>query len=86
MTRSELALGSATFLAVIASGFLSETWLDRRFAAAEASGNLATKDAPAGSTETGAPGTSSACVDKDGTWKNWPYPNVPMLGPKCADQ
>jgi hypothetical protein len=34
MTRTELATGSATFVAVIAAGFLSATWVDRHFATA----------------------------------------------------
>jgi NADH:ubiquinone oxidoreductase subunit H len=27
------------------------------------------------------PGT--ACVSKDGSWKNWVWANVPALSPKC---
>jgi len=72
MTRSELAMGLSTFLAVAVAGFVSTTYVDRHFAAAEA-GNSA---------ETAAP-NASACVGEDGSWKNWPWPNVPALSPKC---
>ena len=27
--------------------------------------------------------TSTACVGKDGSWKNWVWANVPALSPKC---
>jgi hypothetical protein len=72
MTRAELAKGSATFLMVIVAGFLSTTYVDRHFAAAKANQDMA--QAP----------SSSACVGEDGAWKNWPWPNVPTLSPKCA--
>ena len=25
----------------------------------------------------------AACVGEDGSWKNWLWPNVPALSPKC---
>ena len=28
-------------------------------------------------------GPPEACVEADGSWKNWLWPNVPMLSPKC---
>jgi hypothetical protein len=68
MTRSELALGSVTFIAVTIAGILSTAIVDRHFAMAGA-------PAPSAS--------SVACVDENGSWKNWPWPNVPMLSPKC---
>jgi hypothetical protein len=72
MTRTELAMGSATFIAVIAAGFLSATWVDRHYAAATVD------KAPSAS--------STACVGADGSWKNWVWANVPMLSPKCGDR
>jgi hypothetical protein len=27
----------------------------------------------------------SACVDARGSWKNWGWPNVPTLSPRCSD-
>jgi hypothetical protein len=82
MTRTELAQGSLTFAALIVAGFVSTAQLDRHFAAAEAA-----KKTPSDSkTELPAPTTpSGACVGKDGSWKNWPWSNVPALSPKCPD-
>ena len=80
MTRAEFAKGSAIFLVVIVAGLLSETYLDRHLAATDkkpASSDRA--DAPAPSTP------SAACVEKDGSWKNWPWSNVPILSPKCRE-
>ncbi len=80
MTRSEFAMGSLTFIAVIAAGLLSSRYVDRHFVEAEASKEHAASSKP----EAPLPSTSSgACVDTDGSWKNWPWPNVPMLSPKC---
>jgi hypothetical protein len=79
MTRAEFAKGSATFLVVIVAGWLSETYLDRYLPAAETD-----KKATSGNgAEASAPSTSPACVEKDGSWKNWPWSNVPILSPKC---
>ena len=73
MTRTELAMGSATFIAVIVAGFLSVMWVDRHYAAVAVDGTRQT------------PSTSSAaCVGADGSWKNWVWANVPMLSPKCG--
>jgi hypothetical protein len=74
MNQAELAKGSATLIAVIAAGSLSVHLVDRHFAIAEA--NKARDSATASS-------TSSACVNPDGSWKNWVWANVPMLSPKC---
>jgi hypothetical protein len=70
MTRAEFAKGSTTFLVVIAAGFLSTTYVDRHYAAVRAP-----LEAPSTST--------AACVGEDGGWKNWWWPNVPTLSPKC---
>lgn len=79
MTRTELATGSATLIAVTAAGFLSATSVDRHYAAA---GNSA---ASADRHDAETPSTSAtACVGADGSWKNWVWANVPMLSPKCA--
>ena len=71
MTRTGLAMGSATFLIVIVAGFLSAEWADRHYAAGAA---RMPSDA------------SAACVTADGSWKNWVWANVPMLSPKCAPE
>ncbi len=75
MTRSEFVKGSATFLVVIVAGVLSEIYLDRHFA------SEADKAASSDSAET----SSAACVEKDGSWKNWSWSNVPILSPKCRE-
>ncbi|MDE2063782.1 MAG: hypothetical protein KGJ00_15370 [Bradyrhizobium sp.] len=67
MTRNEFAIGSAIFLVVIVAGFFSSVRVDRYYAASPAQ----------------VPPTSSACVADDGSWKNWLWPNVPVLSPKC---
>jgi hypothetical protein len=73
MTRTQLAQGSMTFAAVIVAGFISTAHLDRHFATLE----TGKKSASATS--------SAACVGNDGSWKNWLWPNVPALSPKCSD-
>lgn len=72
MTRTKLAMGSATFLAVIVAGLLSAIWVERHYAEA---------DRHAGQTPSA---SQAACVTADGSWKNWVWANVPMLSPKCA--
>lgn len=68
MTRTEFAMGSVTFIAVVAGGFLSANWVDRHYAV-----DIALT-----------PSASAACVTADGSWKNWVWANVPMLAPKCT--
>jgi hypothetical protein len=71
MTLTQFAKGSTTFLVVITAGLLSTAYVDRQFAA-----EAARSEAPSAST--------AACVSEDGGWKNWPWPNVPALSPKCG--
>jgi hypothetical protein len=79
MTRSGLATGSIISIAVIAAGILSARYVDRHFAAAAGKDRASNsrQEAPLPSASSG------ACVDADGSWKNWPWANVPMLSPKC---
>lgn len=82
MTLAEFAKGSTTFLVIIVAGLLSEACLDRHLAASETDKKVASSDSADAST----PSTSSsACVEKDGSWKNWPWSNVPILSPKCRE-
>ena len=81
MTRSEWATGSAIFIAIAAAGWLSAAAVDRHFAVAAidngaASGNQNEAQTP----------SSTACVNADGSWKNWVWGNVPMLSPKCPGE
>ncbi|QIP07624.1 hypothetical protein [Bradyrhizobium symbiodeficiens] len=74
MKLRDLAQGSSVFLGVILAGYLSTTYVDQRFAMqATTTGSPAPTSGPA----------PSACVGEDGSWKNWPWPNVPALSPKC---
>ena len=80
MTRTELAAGSVTFIAVAIAGWLSATAVDRHFAAAALDKSLASDDRHDAQTP-----PSTACVGADGSWKNWPWSNVPILSPKCRE-
>jgi hypothetical protein len=81
MTRTELAAGSATFIAVAAAGWLSATSVDRHFAATAVNNDVTSVDRKEIQTP-----PSTACVGADGSWKNWVWANVPMLSPKCAPE
>jgi hypothetical protein len=82
MTWAEFAKGMTTFVVVIIAGLLSENYLDRHLAATETHQQASTSDGA----EASAPSTSSTpCVGNDGSWKNWPWSNVPILSPKCRE-
>ena len=83
MTRAEFAQGSATFLVVIVAGFLSESYLDRHLVNETDKNAASSASAETMSAETT---SSAACVGKDGSWKNWPWSNVPILSPKCREE
>ncbi|MEH2489216.1 hypothetical protein [Bradyrhizobium sp. AZCC 2230] len=68
MRLSDLAKGSSVFLGVIVAGYVSTIYVDQRLAPPP---------------KLAAPASTSACVDAAGSWKNWPWPNVPALSPKC---
>ena len=61
--------------------YLAAGYVDRHFATAagkeRASNSRSKTPSPLPSTSSG------ACVDADGSWKNWHWANVPMLSPKC---
>ena len=82
MTLAEFAKGTTTFVIVIVAGVLSEAYLDRHLAASEADKKAASSDSADASASTT---SSAACVGKDGSWKNWPWSNVPILAPKCPE-
>ena len=83
MFRFGIARGSAIFATMVVAGFFLGTYLDQRFtydAADDADYQLTSGGRP----EAAASDQSrSACVDADGSWKNWPWANVPALSPKC---
>jgi len=83
MTRSGLARGSAIFATMVVAGFFLGTYLDQQFTD-DATDYADYHLVSAGRPEAAAPDKSrSACVGEDGSWKNWPWPNVPTLSPKC---
>ena len=88
MRLSDLAKGSTVLLGVIVAGYVSTIYVDQRFAMSVKTASKTTSSpAP---TSTSAPADSpapangpSACIGEGGSWKNWPWPNVPMGSPKC---
>lgn len=88
MRLSDLAKGSSVFLGVIVAGYVSTIYVDQRLApppkaASETTNSPAPTSTPA-STDSPAPANGgSACIGEGGSWKNWPWPNVPMGSPKC---
>lgn len=91
MRLSDLAKGSSVFLGVIVAGYVSTVYVDQHLAPPKTASETAseTTDSPA-PTSTPAPTDSpapanggSACIGEGGSWKNWPWPNVPMGSPKC---
>lgn len=88
MRLSDLAKGSSVFLGVIVAGYVSTVYVDQHLApppkaASETAGSPAPTSTPA-PTDSPAPANGgSACIGEGGSWKNWPWPNVPMGSPKC---
>jgi hypothetical protein len=82
MTMAEFAKGTTTFVVVIVAGLLSETYLDRHFAATDTHQQASPTD---GAEALSPSASSAACVGNDGSWKNWPWSNVPILSPKCRE-
>lgn len=87
MRLSDLAKGSSVFLGVIVAGYVSTVYVDQHLAppktASETAGSPAPTSPPA-PTDSPAPANGgSACIGEGGSWKNWPWPNVPMGSPKC---
>lgn len=84
MRLSDLAKGSSVFLAVIVAGFVSTVYVDQRLAPPPKTADAPAPTSTPAATETPAPADGgSACIGEGGSWKNWPWPNVPMGSPKC---
>jgi hypothetical protein len=92
MRLSDLAKGSSVFLGVIVAGYVSTIYVDQRLAPppktlSETASGPTSSPAPTGTpapTDSPAPANGgSACIGEGGSWKNWPWPNVPMGSPKC---
>lgn len=78
--RSEFSKRAATFLAMVVAGYFLGTYLDQRFTSDDAFYQASSYDHAEALTP-----SAAACVGKDGSWKNWPWPNVPALSPRCAE-
>jgi hypothetical protein len=88
MRLSDLAKGSSVFLGVIVAGYVSTIYVDQRLApppktANETAGSPAPTSTPAPTDGPAPANGGSACIGEGGSWKNWPWPNVPMGSPKC---
>ena len=87
MRLSDLAKGSSVFLGVIVAGYVSSVYVDQRLAPPKAASETTSSPTPTSTpapTESPAPADGgSACIGESGSWKNWPWPNVPMGSPKC---
>jgi hypothetical protein len=88
MRLSDLAKGSSVFLGVIVAGYVSTIYVDQRLipppkAASEATNAPAPASTPAPTDGPSPANGGSPCIGEGGSWKNWPWPNVPMGSPKC---
>jgi hypothetical protein len=80
MTQSEFLKGFAVFAIVIGAALLSMPYADRYVAAV----SLVKAGIPETPQTADAP--PAACVQADGSYKNWPWPNVPTLSPPCGPE
>lgn len=74
MTRPEFLKGFAVFAIVIAAAWLSIPYADRYVASVS----------PVKAELPAQPG--AVCVEKDGSYRNWPWANAPTLSPKCDSE
>jgi hypothetical protein len=81
VTRSQWAIGLATIVFTIIAGVMSFDYVNRRFPPTPVE-QVTAQDAKE-QTDPAAAKTPPACVERDGSWRNWSWPNVPMLSPKC---
>jgi hypothetical protein len=90
--RSEWIIGLAVIGTTTIAGVISFDYVNRRFPATPAPAEqAAAQDAPRSAEKqtveksaNPAPVTLPApCVETDGSWRHWSWPNVPMLSPKC---
>jgi hypothetical protein len=79
MTRPEFLKGFAVFAVIIGAALLSMPYVDR-YVEAVAPGKAVIPDVQPNE----AP--PATCVQADGSYKNWPWPNVPTLSPPCAPE
>ncbi|GGI20333.1 hypothetical protein [Bradyrhizobium guangdongense] len=82
MRLNDLAKGSSVFLGVIVAGYVSTVYVDQRLAPPPKAASES-KDPPTPTNSQPPADGGSACIGEGGSWKNWPWPNVPMGSPKC---
>jgi hypothetical protein len=80
MTQPEFLKGFAVFAIIIGAAWLSMPYVDR-YVAAVSPVKAAIPEPP--QTADAPPVT---CVQSDGSYKNWPWPNVPTLSPRCPPE
>jgi len=84
MTQPEFLKGFAVFAIIIGAALLSMPYVDR-YVAAVSPVKAAIPDIKPSTPDTAA-APPAACVQSDGSWKNWPWPNVPTLSPRCPPE
>jgi hypothetical protein len=84
MTQPEFLKGFAVFAIVIGAALLSMPYVDR-YVAAVSPVKAAIPDGQRKTPET-AEAPPATCVQSDGSYKNWPWPNVPTLSPRCPPE
>ena len=80
MTQPELLKGSAIFATIIGAAWLSMP-LANRYVDAVSPVKTAVPE-----TSQTADAPPVTCVQSDGSYKNWPWPNVPTLSPPCPPE
>jgi hypothetical protein len=83
VTRSQWAIGIATIVLTIIAGVISFDYVNRRFPLKPPPAEQAATPHAKDQTDREFVKSSGACTEPDGSWRNWSWPNVPMLSPKC---
>jgi hypothetical protein len=84
MTQPDFLKGVAVFAIVTGAAWLSMPYADR-YVAAVSPVKAGIPDVKPGTPDT-AVVPPATCVQSDGSYKNWPWPNVPTLSPPCAPE
>jgi len=83
VTRSQWVIGIATIVLTIIAGIMSFDYVNRRFPQKSAPTEPAAAQDDKERADPAPVKPPGACVERDGSWRNWSWPNVPMLSPKC---
>ena len=85
MTQPELIKGLAIFAIIMAAAWLSMPYADR-YVTSVAPVKVAIPNDPSKTPAEPAEAPPATCVQADGSYRNWPWPNVPTLSPKCEPE